>query len=223
MSEYVTQQPKWSFDDSGPSAGGWQCDAPWMPANGRYVHKYHMRYPNSMASAQVTLGRCYGKDMLVQLFRGEGQTIDSFTGFQKYFDSRDPAKTQCAVNVIDGGGRTGPLSSIYFVCWSPRGVYMVSGDGEMPLGTGINDISLVVKDLRYVARVANLAFGSSCEIVSTKIAQAMLRVPILTANREIMRPMLYMHPTFHETLGCDRFRDIPIRDIDFLTDEGFVE
>ncbi len=223
MSDHRFHEPKWMFEDSDPSHGGWQCDAPWMQANGRYTHQYRVRYPNGIADCKVIPGRCYGNHMLKQLFHGEGQTTDSFIGFQRYFATRDEKKAQGAINVLDGGGRAEPLSSIYFVAWSPRGVYMVSGDGEMPLGTGINDISLVVKDWRYVVRIANLALNSPSEIISSKIAQAMLRVPVLTSNREIVRPMLYMLPAFRKTLGADRFRDVPIREIEFLTDEAFVE
>ena len=104
---------------------------------------------------------------------------EQIMGLAPRFNTKDPKKAPCAVNVIDAGGTGNDLTSIWLVGWSPNTVHGLYPEGskagldrrdigEEPaidadggeyrvLKTHFGwDVGLCVRDWRYVVRIANV-------------------------------------------------------------------
>lgn len=105
--------------------------------------------------------------------------VDQILGLAPRYCSGDPKKADNAKNIIDAGGKGNKLTSIWLLCWSPRtlfttypkgsragishqdlGEYLTTdaeGGKYVCLGTKYDwDLGLVLRDWRYVVRIANI-------------------------------------------------------------------
>lgn len=100
-------------------------------------------------------------------------------GLSARFNTTDVTKAENAVNVIDAGGTGDNLTSIWLICWSPNTVFATYPKGlpgglkDQDLGEVTLDdangnhyqgyrshyewnVGLVVRDWRYIVRIANI-------------------------------------------------------------------
>lgn len=65
------------------------------------------------------------QEMQHQIFYGEKKKGAAFDGIANLYDSISTDKTKIGYNVIDAGGTTGALTSIYLVCWRDTGISLI--------------------------------------------------------------------------------------------------
>ena len=65
------------------------------------------------------------QEMQTQIFYGQKKQGDQFDGIANLYSSISNDKTKIGYNVIDAGGTTGNLTSIYLVCWRDTGVSLI--------------------------------------------------------------------------------------------------
>lgn len=170
--------------------------------------------------------------MAETLFYGDQATApEEFTGFTPRFN--DSSGPENAENIIDGGGTTASIqSSIWLVCWSPLSCYGIFPKGsqagifhedlglqtiETATGIGASNgrlrayqdhwqwkMGLVVKDWRYVVRVANcetsslLSNSGETSDVTANLIRATHRLPKGALRRG--RCAFYVNRTMAEIL-----------------------
>jgi len=153
----------------------------------------------------------------------------SFLGLAARY-SATPGSSGIGQNIIEGGGTGSDNTSVYLVMWGDNTVYcpfpkgstaglMHEDLGEQTVYDGSNRLQayatryqwkngLVVKDWRYVVRIANLdvsdlvgATGSQASNAATLLiklmARALYRMPSMSAGR----PAFYMNRTVHSALA----------------------
>ena len=130
-----------------------------------------------------------------------------FLGFSPRFSTVSTANAQNAVNVLDAGGTASVNTSLWLIGWGPRTVFGIFPKGSKAGLTHIDhgdtrswvdsngnpyetyqsyfewDAGLVVKDWRYVVRIANidttlLAGGSAANLISL-LNKAVYRPPTM--------------------------------------------
>lgn len=124
-------------------------------------------------------------------------------GLAQYYNTLNPANAQNSINVIDARSRTKHLTSIFFICWDEETVFL-----SRPPNAADDDPALatVIKDWRYIVRIANLSPTASTVDVKTAMAQAMLRVPRIKGTA-----VFYMRSDMRRRLGMKTFRGAVIR------------
>lgn len=113
------------------------------------------------------------------LYGNDKTGVEQILGLSPRYCTGDPKKAENAKNVIDAGGTGNKLTSIWLLCWSPRtlfttypkgsraglshqdlGEYLTTdadGGKYLCLGTKYDwDIGLVLRDWRFVVRIANI-------------------------------------------------------------------
>lgn len=180
------------------------------------------------ASEDIAFIESMNQTMATTLFYGNA-AVDpkQFTGLAPRYSSTTAGNAQ---NVIDGHGAGTDNTSIYLVCWGDSTVYGIFPKGSMA-GLDRKDLGeqtayyadgtrmqvysslynwmpgLVVKDWRYVVRIANIDVSdlgslataqtaASTTSIVHKMAQALYRVPQLRRGR----PVFYMNRTVHSGL-----------------------
>lgn len=168
------------------------------------------------------------QEMASTMFYGNPATEPKeFLGIApRYSDSSGPANAQ---NILSGGGSTN-LTSIYLVVWGEQTVYcpfpkgskagLIHQDlGEQTVynsdGTRLQALAtlyqwkngLVVKDWRYVVRIANIdtaaliaQSGTQAITAATAIVKLMGRALDRVPNLAMGRPVFYMNRTVHSGL-----------------------
>lgn len=168
------------------------------------------------------------QEMASTLFYGNPATDPKeFLGIApRYSDSSGPANAQ---NILSGSGSTN-LTSIYLVVWGEQTVYcpfpkgskagLIHQDlGEQTVYNSDNTRlqalatlyqwknGLVVKDWRYVARIANIdtaaliaQSGTQAITAATAIVKLMGRALDRVPNLAMGRPVFYMNRTVHSGL-----------------------
>jgi hypothetical protein len=155
----------------------------------------------------------------------------SFLGFAARY-STTPGGSGIGQNIIDGGGTGSDNTSVYLVVWGDNTVYcpfpkgstaglMHEDLGEQTVYTdsGANRLQayatryqwkngLVVKDWRYVVRIANIdasdmsnASGTQASTVSTQLIKLMTRALYRIPNMAMGRAAFYMNRTVHGGLS----------------------
>lgn len=160
-------------------------------------------------------------DLVRMLFTGNPwRKPQDFMGLEQYYNALDPKIAQNAVNVIDGGGRYGPLryaikdnlTSIYLVNWSAETAYIayhVDQDGELFAG-------IVPHDWRYISRACNLDENSDLQTILARMLLQLPRIDEATTvfymNRRITS-LLYPDTTKQSaaTMPECKFRGFRIR------------
>lgn len=216
------------------------------------------------------------QEMAETLFYGDTDTSpEKFLGLSPRYSDLSAGNAQ---NILDAGGTTG-LSSIWLVCWGrkschgifPKGqnvgikhkvIQDATGDGAVDAlddngrayRAYVDEYSwkpgLVLRDWRYVVRIANVDIaallaltGTQATTASTFIVKLMARAMARIPNFNGVKPVFYMNRTLHSLLeiaamekasnvlkiedGLDqfttKFRGIPIRKNDALLEtEGRV-
>jgi hypothetical protein len=149
-------------------------------------------------------------------FANEAVTPEKFTGFAPRFNSLSAANAE---NIIDGGGVGSDNTSIWLVVWGPDKVFGIYPKG-LPAGLQVEDkgqvtienadgvggrmegyrthyswdCGLVVRDWRYVVRIANIDKSALTADASAgaDIFDLMVRAIELLPNRD-GRPVFYMN------------------------------
>ena len=141
-------------------------------------------------------------------------------GLAPRFSTSDKTKAENAINVIDAGGTGAKLTSIWLVCWSPNTVYctypkgLTAGLQHQDLGEVTLDdangghyqgyrshyewnVGLVVRDWRYVVRIANIDVSSLKNDAASgaDLVDFMTDAIELLPNVKIGRPAFYCNRT----------------------------
>ena len=155
----------------------------------------------------------------------------SFLGLAARY-SAVPGSAGIGQNIIEGGGTSTDNTSVYLVVWGDNTVYcpfpkgstaglMHEDLGEQTVYTdsGANRMQayatryqwkngLVVKDWRYVVRIANLDVsdlagqtGTQAATAATSIIRLMARALYRIPNMSMGRPAFYMNRTVHSSLA----------------------
>ena len=153
----------------------------------------------------------------------------SFLGLAARY-SAAPASSGVGQNIIEGGGTGSDNTSVYLVVWGDNTVYcpfpkgssaglMHEDLGEQTVYDGNNRLQayatryqwkngLVVKDWRYVVRIANIdvsdmanASGTQASSASTQLIKLMTRALYRVPNMTMGRAAFYMNRTVHGGLS----------------------
>ena len=141
-------------------------------------------------------------------------------GLAPRFNTHDKTKAENAINVIDAGGTGSKLTSIWLVCWSPNTVYctypkgLTAGLQHQDLGEVTLDdangghyqgyrshyewnVGLVVRDWRYVVRIANIDVSALKNDAASgaDLVDLMTDAIELLPNVKIGRPAFYCNRT----------------------------
>ena len=141
-------------------------------------------------------------------------------GLAPRFNTSDKTKAENAINVIDAGGTGSKLTSIWLVCWSPNTVYctypkgLTAGLQHQDLGEVTLDdangghyqgyrshyewnVGLVVRDWRYVVRIANIDVSALKNDAASgaDLVDLMTDAIELLPNVKIGRPAFYCNRT----------------------------
>jgi hypothetical protein len=162
------------------------------------------------------------------MFYGDPATDPKeFLGLSKRYS--DPAAAN-ATNLINGGGTGNDTTSVYLVVWGDQTVYcpfpkgskaglMHEDLGEQTVYSGDKRLQalvtryqwkngLVVKDWRYVVRIANLKVphltgtdNTQALTAATNLLRLMTRATYKIPNLGVGRPAFYMNRTVHSALS----------------------
>jgi hypothetical protein len=154
------------------------------------------------------------QEMAKTLFYGDtSKTPERFLGLAPRFSTLDRSKAPTAVNVIDAGGTGANLTSIWLPAWGdqtafgiyPKGskagfqhkdlneVTLFDADGGQYQGYRTHykwDIGLVVRDWRYIVRIANV---DPAAITDDKLIAVMIQASELLPDQRLGRPVFYMN------------------------------
>ena len=158
------------------------------------------------------------KEMASTLFYGDTATHpERFLGLAPRFATLDTAKAATAENVINAGGTGNDLTSIWLVAWGANTVFGIYPKGskagfqhtdlgevtlQMTLPNGQVgqyqgyrthykwDIGLVVRDWRYIVRIANIKLSS---ITDDNLIKFMIQASELLPDEKLGRPVWYMN------------------------------
>ena len=183
-------------------------------------------------------------------------------GLTPRFSTGDITKAENAINVIDAGGTGDHLTSMWLVCWSPLTAFCTYPKG-LPAGLRDEDlgevtlhdenggmyqgfrshyewnVGLVVRDWRYIVRIANIDVKSLKNDPTTGdciLADHMIDAIESLPNIRVGRPAFYCNKTISAFLRkqirngknvnitqgeiagrkCTQFDGIPIRRVDAL-------
>jgi hypothetical protein len=153
----------------------------------------------------------------------------SFLGLAARY-SAAPGSSGVGQNIIEGGGTSTDNTSVYLVVWGDNTVYcpfpkgstaglMHEDLGEQTVYDGNNRLQayatryqwkngLVVKDWRYVVRIANIdvsdlvgATGTQANTAATDLVKLMARAMYRIPNMSMGRAAFYMNRTVHSGLA----------------------
>jgi hypothetical protein len=153
----------------------------------------------------------------------------SFLGLAARY-SAVPGTSGIGQNIIEGGGTSSDNTSVYLVVWGDNTVYcpfpkgstaglMHEDLGEQTVYDGNNRLQayatryqwkngLVVKDWRYVVRIANIdvsdmsnASGTQASTAATQLIKLMTRAMYRIPNMAMGRAAFYMNRTVHGGLS----------------------
>jgi hypothetical protein len=155
------------------------------------------------------------QEMAKTLFYGDtSKTPERFLGLAPRFSTLDKSKAPTAVNVIDAGGTAAnALTSIWLPAWGdqtafgiyPKGskagfqhkdlgeVTLFDADGGQYQGYRTHykwDIGLVVRDWRYIVRIANIDLAA---ITDDELIAVMIQASELLPDQRLGRPVFYMN------------------------------
>ena len=170
------------------------------------------------------------------LFYGDTDiTPERFLGVAPRFSSLDPETAATAENVIDAGGTGDKLTSVYLVAWGANTVFGIYPKGskagfqhkdlgevtlQMTLPDGRTgqyqgyrthykwDIGLVVRDWRYIARVANIDLA---KITDDKLISCMIEASERLPDENMGRPVWYMNRAARTKLRLARLNKSNVR------------
>lgn len=158
------------------------------------------------------------KEMASTLFYGDtAKNPERFLGLAPRFNTLDKTKAATAENVINAGGSGDDLTSIWLTAWGANTVFGIypkgskagfqhTDLGEVTLQTTLAngqtgqyqgyrthykwDIGLVVRDWRYIVRIANIKLSS---ITDDNLIKYMIQASELLPDEKLGRPVWYMN------------------------------
>jgi hypothetical protein len=154
------------------------------------------------------------QEMARTLFYGDtSKNPERFLGLAPRYSTLVISKAASAANVIDAGGAGGALTSIWLPSWGaqtafgiyPKGstaglrhtdlgeVTLLDGNGGQYQGYRTHykwDLGLVVRDWRYIVRIANIDLAN---ITADKLIELMIRASELLPDEKLGRPVFYMN------------------------------
>jgi len=169
--------------------------------------------------------------MAETMFYGDpGADPKQFLGLQKRYSSLSADNATNIISCSDGSPTADEQTSIYLVVWGDQTVYcpfpkgskaglMHEDLGEQTVYSGDNRLQalvtryqwkngLVVKDWRYVVRIANIDVpdllaqtGSQALTAATNLLKAMTKATYKIPNLGVGRPAFYMNRTVHSALS----------------------
>ncbi len=157
------------------------------------------------------------------IFYGDKARAEAFEGLAPRYNDKSAAN---ADNIIDGGGTGSDNTSIWLVCWGQNtihGIYpkgskaglQMKDLGEVTVenadGNGgrmqayrshyRQDIGLVVRDWRYVVRIANISTDAlNTDENAKKLIKLMIMASERVPNFNNCRPVWYINRTIREKL-----------------------
>jgi len=158
------------------------------------------------------------KEMASTLFYGDtAKNPERFLGLAPRFATLDKTKAATAENVINAGGSGDDLTSIWLTAWGANTVFGIypkgskagfqhTDLGEVTLQTTLAngstgqyqgyrthykwDIGLVVRDWRYIVRIANIKLST---ITDDNLIKYMIQASELLPDEHLGRPVWYMN------------------------------
>lgn len=182
-------------------------DALTLPANQGHGHSVTVRDPANMRGvSQVFYSFAAPKPehQYIQFFYGNPvEKPLQMMGLSQYYSTLDQTRAQNAINVIDWKSKTKHLTSIYLVCWGDETVFLARPHDALPCNPAL---ATVIKDWRYIVRVANFSPAARALDIRNAMTRAMLLLPCLTG-----KPVFYMRSNMADRVATGRFRGIIIR------------
>ena len=219
----------------------------------------------NVAKYRMTEGESFlesmSQEMAGTLIYGSNANPEEFVGFANRFNDLGAANAQ---NIIDAGGSSTDNSSIYLVGWGERTVHGIFPKGSKAglehKDLGLDDVTdsngdsflaykdlykwkagLVVKDWRYVVRIANVDISTLIADptgATTNLIQFMIKALHRLPSRSGIKPTFYANRTIKEMLDIQAMekgnlrleegseegkekltmRGVPIRTMDALTE-----
>ncbi|MDR2800872.1 MAG: hypothetical protein LBB52_06360 [Desulfovibrio sp.] len=176
------------------------------------------------------------KEQAKTLFYGDtDKNPERFLGFAPRFSNLDPSVAETAENVIDAGGTGSGLTSVYLIAWGANttfGIYpkgskagwqhtdlgevtlqMTLDDGRTGQYQGYRthykwDIGLVVRDWRYIVRVANVNLSS---VTDTNFINYLIMASERLPDENLGRPVFYMNRAARTKLRLARLNKENVR------------
>lgn len=201
---------------------GWVDDVVWLPANGPDSHVINITIPGSIKPFSIgfQFGYVDGHDMFHQLFYGnQWKHPNEMMGLSSLYCTMDHTEAQNASCVRDGGSRGGSLTSIWVLGFGEESIFMATPDGPPP--NGPTNAVIVVKDYRYVARIANVDPLMPKDEIRNHVLCALVTMPKRIYSDDI-RAVIYMCPELYKTLDMKEFRGISVREVPLSTAEECV-
>ena len=155
------------------------------------------------------------QEMAATLFYGDtAKNPERFLGLSARYSTLDKARSATAENIIDAGGTVAnKLTSIWLICWGDQtahGIYPKGSKagfehndkGQVTLFDPSNnkyegyrthykwDIGLVVRDWRYVVRIANVDLAT---ITDEKLIEVLIEASELLPDQRLGRAVFYMN------------------------------
>ena len=175
------------------------AEAHFKPANQETCHVVSCRVPPSRSRYELVdrppqmrfdLYPTPMDDVCKVLFHGNPVSSNGrdFIGLSALFGTANHSLAQSAKNVIDDGGDSHHLTSIYLVAWGEHKAYLAGHAGDS------SDIALVVEDYRYVVRIANIDLDCGEPNLTNQMMRALLRLPTLPRTETGYGAAFYMAP-----------------------------
>lgn len=207
----------------------WLSDMPWFKANDRHGHYSTIRAAHGLMRAFDQMVYVSKGNLFDQVFYGDpygrpsGHEHEEMTGFSLRYNTRNPNAAQSAACVYDGGGKTGQdLTSAWLLCWGAYSTFLVTPDG-LPPYNGVAEVGLVLRDIRYVRRIANVPRNIPREYLLDCLAHAMVDLPSSRVTADL-RPVIYVNQDIRAVLGEDHgyLRSTFVRTVPLRWNEGYV-
>jgi hypothetical protein len=179
-------------------------DIVWIKANGPMGHISTLRSTIGLSRQLDTFGWISSAaDLQRQVFHGNTWIHQhEFMGLSARYSVRDTTQAQSAANVIDGRGTGYRLASAWLIGWGEHSVCVATPDGSPVVDEG--DAALVVRDWRYIARVANIDRRVATDELTGLLSIAALHLPFIPPKATLyLPPELYGHigPVFRKRIA----------------------
>lgn len=203
---------------------GWLSDVHWIKANGPHGHTSTIRilpgmvsgYKKSFVNIFDSMVAVDSTELSRQFFYGDYYLKSELCGLSPRYSTMDTTKALSADNVMDAGVRRGSLTSAWIVGWGQHTVSLATRDG-LPLDSGGN-VAVVVKDYRYVVRIANIGKDVGRNELKGLIDRALLRLP--TVNK--VGTAIYLSGTMRSVFNETSHRGIVVRAMPISMREALV-
>ncbi|MCC8180807.1 MAG: hypothetical protein LIP23_07865 [Planctomycetes bacterium] len=223
-----------------------------------------------MLSEERAFLESMNQEVAKTIFYGDlADNAAAFQGLSARYSTLDPAKAENAKNIVDAGGTGSDCTSAWLCVWGDLSLHMiypkgttsglrrdylgrcpvVDDDGDEFMGYKTNyawSLGLVVRDWRYVVRVANIDTGQLDALLTNGAAAAagqslvrcMIKAHNLVPNIRLGRAAWYMNrsvKTMLDLMAAEKsnvnltvsnfegesvttFKGVPIRQVDALSD-----